>query len=155
MIGTNKQNAEFRKEHTVYIFSDSYLDKGVIKPGIKLKTSAFFSVQSVKNAESVEGLAEGRRLSDWRRLYSDVKLPMVGDEVRVYEPGVISSGSGVLSTASGSVIQVGVSVGENGMTAPATVVIDGFEYTVQHRESWQNGVISHYKYFVVRKQYAA
>jgi hypothetical protein len=38
------------------------------------------------------------------------------------------------------------------MAQPAIVVIDGFNYEVKHREPWQNGIIPHYKYYVVRKR---
>ncbi|HFK7186594.1 TPA: hypothetical protein ACG0BA_002236 [Serratia odorifera] len=38
------------------------------------------------------------------------------------------------------------------MAQPALVVIDGFSYEVKHREPWQNGIVSHYKYYVVRKR---
>ena len=35
--------------------------------------------------------------------------------------------------------------------APALIVIDGFEYEVKQRAPWQNGLIPHYMYYVVRK----
>lgn len=151
MIGNGPFN-RFRKPHTVYVISDSEVVRGVIKPGARFVTSANFSVQSIKNTQEIEGLKEGRRLSDWRRLYSDTRIPLVGDQI--FFGGDLTDGQTPLATDDGSIIRVGANIGsEKGLGNPAIVVIDGFEYEFIHREPWQNGIISHYKYFVVRKSY--
>lgn len=151
MIGNGPFN-RFRKDHKVFIVTDSYIDRGVIKPGIKLETSAKFSVQTIKNAEEIAPNKEGRRLTDWRRLYSDARIPLLGDEVFV--GGDLTDGQSSLSTADGGVIRVGAQVGsKKGLGNPATIMIDGYEYEFIDRFPWQNGIISHYKYYVVRKSY--
>lgn len=152
MIGNGPFN-RFRKPHVVYVVSDSHIERGVIKPGLRIEASANFSVQSIKNTQEIEGLKEGRRLTDWRRLYSDTKIPLLGDEI-FFSGGDLSNGSDLLSTADGGIIRVGAQVGsEKGLGNPAIIVIDGFEYEFFHREPWQNGLINHYKYYVVRKTY--
>lgn len=109
----------FRRPHAVKTPSQSELINGVIVDGAMTDSVADFSVQSIKDTQEVESLEAGRRLTDWRRLYSDVKLQITDDFK---------------------------------MAQPAIVVIDGFNYEVKHREPWQNGIIPHYKYYVVRKR---
>lgn len=151
MIGNGPFN-KFRKDHQVIIVSDSYFKDGVIMPGERMYTKAKFSVQAIKNNEEIQGFAEGRRVSDWRRLYSDTKLPLAGDQLFV--SASVGVNNGTLATEDGKVIAVGAYVGDKeGMSNPALVVIDGREYEVIERISWQNGIISHYKYYVVRKTY--
>jgi len=151
MIGNGPFN-KFRKPYQVFIVSDSFLDRGVLKPGTRFSTAANFSVQSIKNYQEIEGLREGRRLTDWRRLYSDVKIPLIGDQL--FYGGALSAGDESLATEDGTIINIGANIGsDKGMGNPAIVVIDGFEYEFIHREPWQNGIISHYKYYVVRKSY--
>jgi len=152
MIGNGPFN-RFRKDHDVIIVTDSQFKDGVVMPGERLRTSAKFSVQAIKNNQEIESFSEGRRLTDWRRLYSDTRLPLAGDKVYV-ESGVADANGNSLATDDGSIITVGAYVGsKEGMSNPALVVIDGYEYEVIERVSWQNGIISHYKYFVVRKSY--
>lgn len=144
---------KFRKEHDVFFITDSVIEKGVIKPGQKMPGKAMFSVQSIKNTQEIEGLSEGRRLSDWRRLYSDKMIPLVGDDVSVMA-GELVANDKFIEVGAGLFLTVGAHLGEaGGMSNPATVIIDGYEYEFIHREPWQNGIISHYKYYVVRKQY--
>lgn len=142
----------FRKEHDVFFVTDSVIEKGVIKPGQRIPGRAMFSVQAVRNTQEIEGLSEGRRLSDWRRLYSDKKLPLLGDEATVVS-GELAANGDFVQVGENSYLVVGANVGQRGgLSNPAIVMIDGFEYEVQHREPWQNGIISHYKYYVVRKK---
>lgn len=142
------KNPEFRKPHAVIIRTDSHIERGVIKPGIELLTSADFSVQMIKNGDEVQSMAQGRILSDWRRLYSDVRLPLLGDSVFI--GGDLQAGESSLSTDSGQLIRVGAQVGKSGLGNPALVVIDGIRYEVINRFAWQNGILDHYKYYVVR-----
>lgn len=152
MIGNGPFN-RFRKPHDVIIITDSYFQDGVVMPGERIMTSAKFSVQAIKNNQEIEAFSEGRRLTDWRRLYSDTRLPLAGDKLMI-GGGSLQGNSDLLATDSGEVIQVGAFVGaKEGMSNPALVVIDGYEYEVIERVSWQNGIISHYKYYVVRKTY--
>jgi len=109
----------FRRPFTVLTPTPSTLVNGVIVDGEMVESQAYFSVQSIKETQEVESLEAGRRLTDYRRLYSDTKLQITDDF---------------------------------DMAQPAIVVIDGFNYEVKHREPWQNGIISHYKYYVVRKR---
>ncbi|HGM5832521.1 TPA: hypothetical protein ACKP36_000893 [Serratia marcescens] len=109
----------FRRPYAVKTPSQSELINGVIVDGDMTDSVAHFSVQSIKDTQEVEALEAGRRLTDWRRLYSDTKLQITDDFK---------------------------------MAQPAIVVIDGFNYEVKHREPWQNGIIPHYKYYVVRKR---
>lgn len=142
----------FRRPHDVFIVQDSKIVNGVIKPGDRVSASAMFSVQSIKDAQQIESLKEGRRLSDWRRLYSDTRLPLIGELVDITS-GDLTTSQGVLVSNNDELIHVGTYVGKSGMGNPAIVVIDGYEYEVIHREPWQNGIIPHYKYFVVRRSY--
>lgn len=151
MIGNGPFN-KFRKPHDVIIVTDSYFKDGVVMPGERLRTSAKFSVQAIKNNQEIEAFNEGRRLSDWRRLYSDTRLPLAGD--KIYFSQDLEANGDSLSTEDGLAITVGAFIGsKEGMSNPALVVIDGYEYEVMERISWQNGIISHYKYYVVRKTY--
>lgn len=109
----------FRRPYQVFTPSPSTLVNGVIVDGVITESTAYFSVQSIKDTQEIESLEEGRRLTDYRRLYSDTKLQITDDFP---------------------------------MAQPALVVIDGFNYEVKHREPWQNGIIPHYKYYVVRKR---
>lgn len=109
----------FRRPYKVITPAPSTLVNGVIVDGEMVESQANFSVQSIKDAQEIESLEAGRRLTDYRRLYSDTKLQIADDF---------------------------------DMAQPAIVVIDGFNYEVKHREPWQNGIISHYKYYVVRKR---
>ncbi len=147
MFGAPK-NPEFRRPHPVIIRTDSHIERGVIKPGIDILTSADFSVQMIKNGDEVQSMAQGRILSDWRRLYSDVRLPLLGDQMFI--GGDLQAGESSLATADGQIIRVGAQVGKSGMSNPALVVIDGFKYEVVNRFPWQNGIIDHFKYYVVR-----
>lgn len=109
----------FRRPYKVLTPAPSTLVNGVIVDGEMVDSQANFSVQSIKDTQEIESLDAGRRLTDYRRLYSDTKLQITDDF---------------------------------DMAQPAIVVIDGFNYEVKHREPWQNGIISHYKYYVVRKR---
>jgi hypothetical protein len=109
----------FRRPYKVLIPATSTLVNGVLVDGEMVDSQAYFSVQSIKDTQEIESLEAGRRLTDYRRLYSDTKLQITDDF---------------------------------DMAQPAIVVIDGFNYEVKHREPWQNGIIPHYKYYVVRKR---
>ena len=109
----------FRRPYKVLTPATSTLVNGVLVDGEMVDSQAYFSVQSIKDTQEIESLEAGRRLTDYRRLYSDTKLQITDDF---------------------------------DMAQPAIVVIDGFNYEVKHREPWQNGIISHYKYYVVRKR---
>lgn len=109
----------FRRPYKVLTPAHSTLVNGVIVDGEMVESQAYFSVQSIKETQEIESLEAGRRLTDYRRLYSDDKLQITDDF---------------------------------DMAQPAIVVIEGFNYEVKHREPWQNGIISHYKYYVVRKR---
>lgn len=108
----------FRRPYKVLTPATSTLVNGVLVDGEMVDSQAYFSVQSIKDTQEIESLEAGRRLTDYRRLYSDTKLQITDDF---------------------------------DMAQPAIVVIDGFNYEVKHREPWQNGIIPHYKYYVVRK----
>lgn len=143
----------FRRPYQVIITTDSRIERGVIKNGFEQPAVANFSVQEVKNAQEIEALAvAGRRLSDWRRLYTDTRLPLIEEEVFI-ESGDLSTDKSALATEDGRTIRVGAVVGKSGLGNPALVVIDGHRYEVVHRVPMQNGIISHYKYYVVRKQF--
>lgn len=109
----------FRRPYKVLTPAPSTLVNGVIVDGEMVESQVYFSVQSIKDTQEIESLEAGRRLTDYRRLYSHDKLQITDDFP---------------------------------MAQPAIVVIDGFNYEVKHREPWQNGIISHYKYYVVRKR---
>ncbi|CBX44524.1 conserved hypothetical protein [Erwinia phage phiEt88] len=109
----------FRRPYTVKTPSASKLVNGVVIDGAMTESIASFSVQSIKETQEIEALAEGRRLNDFRRLYSDTKLQITDDF---------------------------------DMAQPALVTIDGADYEIKHREPWQNGIVPHYKYYVVRKR---
>lgn len=109
----------FRRPYKVLTPATSTLVNGVLVDGEMVDSQAYFSVQSIKSTQEIESLEVGRRLTDYRRLYSDTKLQITDDF---------------------------------DMAQPAIVVIDGFNYEVKHREPWQNGIIPHYKYYVVRKR---
>lgn len=111
----------FRRPYTVLTPSEGQYLNGEWVEGTYIESSALFSVQSIKDTQEVEHLAEGRRIDDFRRLYSDSKLQITNDG------------------GSGDLLQ------------PALIVIDGFNYELIHREPWQNGIINHYKYYCVRK----
>lgn len=108
----------FRKPHTVKTPSDGHYENGEWVEGGYTESIEYFSVQRVKNNQEIESLAEGRRITDYRRLYSDAKLQTTDDD---------------------------------SLTQPCLVVIDGFDYEVKQRDPWQNGIIPHYMYYVVRK----
>ncbi|QKJ86681.1 hypothetical protein PMPD1_1731 [Paramixta manurensis] len=42
-------------------------------------------------------------------------------------------------------------IGDGENFQPAIVTIDEFEYELTYRETWQSGIIPHYKYYAVRK----
>lgn len=111
----------FRKPHAVRSPSSGQYVDGEWQEGSYTESTGYFSVQSIKDTQEIEHLAEGRRIDDYRRLYSDEKLQVTNDG------------------AEGDGIQ------------PALVQIDGFWYELTHREPWQNGIIPHYKYYCVRK----
>lgn len=111
----------FRKPHAVKIPTEAIYEHGELLPATYTDSTGYFSVQSIKDTQEIEHLAEGRRIDDYRRLYS-------GDKLQVTNDG-----------AEGEGIQ------------PAMVQIDGFWYELTHREPWQNGIIPHFKYYCVRK----
>lgn len=111
----------FRKKHTIRTPLTGQYVNGEWKEGEFTTAEAFFSVQSIKDTQEIEHLAEGRRIDDYRRLYSDTKLQVTND----------------------------FGAGDN--ISPSQVEIDGFWYELTHREPWQNSIINHYKYYAVRK----
>lgn len=111
----------FRKPHDVKTPDPSGYINGEFVDGKYSDSMGYFSVQSIKDTQEIEHLSEGRRIDDFRRLYSDTKLQVSNDG------------------------------GEGDMLQPALVKIDGFWYELTHREPWQNGIVPHYKYYAVRK----
>ena len=111
----------FRRPHTILTPTKGGHVDGEWVAGGYVESSANFSVQSIKDTQEVEHLSEGRRISDYRRLYSDTKLQVTNDG------------------------------GPGDLLQPVLIVIDGFQYELTHREPWQNGIIPHYKYYCVRK----
>lgn len=108
----------FRKPHTVRTPSAGRYVNGEWVEGSYTETTIQCSVQAIKSNQEVEALAEGRRITDYRRIYTDAKLQTSDDDH---------------------------------LKSPAIIVIDGFEYEVKQRAPWQNGLIPHYMYYVVRK----
>lgn len=111
----------FRKPHDVKTPDTSGYRNGEFVRGQYSDSIVHFSVQSIKDTQEIEHLSEGRRIDDYRRLYSDTKLQVTNDN------------------------------GEGDMLQPALVKIDDFWYELTHREPWQNGIVPHYKYYAVRK----
>lgn len=111
----------FRRRHVIRTPLAGRYVNGEWSEGDFKTSEAFFSVQSIKDTQEIEHLAEGRRIDDYRRLYSDTKLQVTND------------------------------FGSGDNLSPAQVQIDGFWYELTHREPWQNGVIPHYLYYCVRK----
>lgn len=133
----------FRKPHAVRVFGKNTLVKGVITPGPALESSLTCSVQRIGSTQQEQITARGKRVSDFRRIYTDKRLPITeeavtGSSVRVPEPFD-------LVMADGSVIDVVDGEGPAGQ-----VMIDGIWYEVDQRHPMQNGVINHFQYLLVR-----
>ncbi|KSW37736.1 hypothetical protein APT65_11620 [Klebsiella pneumoniae] len=139
----------FRRSYAVWIPADGYYADGEWREGGMTETSAFFSVQSIKNTQEIEHLPEGRRIDDYRRLYSSTLLPMTGDKIKITE-SALETADGVLQVKD-SILFVNIIVDGGDMTQPAQIIIDGYKYELTHREPWRNGIINHYKYYCVRK----
>jgi hypothetical protein len=61
----------FRRPYKVLTPATSTLVNGVLVDGEMVDSQAYFSVQSIKDTQEIESLEAGRRLTDYRRLYSD------------------------------------------------------------------------------------
>lgn len=108
----------FRRPYTVKRTLPGEFVRGEYMKGGQETLTASFSVQGVSKNAQIQALAEGRRISDMRRLYGDEKLQTSDD-------------------FDGAVADI--------------VVIDGLDYEVLERATWQNRLIPHYRYIVVRK----
>lgn len=70
----------FRKPHNVtYQLPGQYVS-GEWVAGEEQSSTIYCSVQPAKLGEDVLSLPEGRRISDYRRFYSDVLLPIPEDQ---------------------------------------------------------------------------
>lgn len=133
----------FRKPREVRVFSGTSLVKGVKVPGVQYDTTITSSVQRIGTTQAERLTKEGKRLSDFRRIYTSSRLPIseeevVGTSVRVPEEFD-------LVLENGEVIDV-----HDGKGHPAQVKIDGLWYEVFERHPMQNGVINHYQYILYR-----
>lgn len=133
----------FRKPHEVRVFTGSTLVKGVLVPGVGYDTTITCSVQRIGKTQAEELTTRGKRLSDFRRIYTSSRLPISEEEVTGVSRRTPNEDE--LVVASGEVIDV-----IDGKGVPARVKIDGLWYAVQERHPMQNGVINHYQYLLYR-----
>lgn len=133
----------FRKTHAARVFTGQTVVKGVMVPGTAIDTSIKCSVQKIGRTQQEILTARGKRISDFRRIYSDSKLPISEEQVA----GVVSRIPlpSDLLTAAGEVIDV-----VDGKGQPGQVQIDGLWYEVAERHPMQNGVINHFQYLLFR-----
>lgn len=78
----------FRRPYKVLTPAPSTLVNGVIVDGEMVESQAYFSVQSIKDTQEIESLEAGRRLTDYRRLYSDDKL-QITDDFDMAQPAIV------------------------------------------------------------------
>ncbi len=69
----------FRRPYTVRTPSSGQYVNGEWQDGAYVESTTYFSVQSIKNTQEIEHLPEGRRIDDYRRLYSDTLLQITSD----------------------------------------------------------------------------
>lgn len=134
----------FRKTHAVRVFTASTLVKGVMEPGNVINSSLTCSVQRIGKTQAELITARGKRISDFRRIYTDKKIPL-SDEVVTGVAQGIPTESDLLETGTDLIIQIADGKGQAG-----EVFIDGNWYSVDERHPMQNGVINHYQYLLYR-----
>ena len=110
----------FRKKFTVKRKSAGTFLDGVFTEGATQDIDIYASAQPVK-PEDVQQFDFGRRNSKYMTLTTNTKLYVVRQ-----------------ATDTTSAIN------------PDVVVIDGEEFNVDKEEVWQNGIIPHYRYLVVK-----
>lgn len=133
----------FRKPHAVRVFGQNTLIKGVMTPGPVLETTLTCSVQRIGSTQQQLITARGKRVSDFRRIYTDKKLPITEEAVTGSSVRVPEAYDLILDD--GSVIDI-----IDGKGPAGQVMIDGIWYEVDQRHPMQNGVINHYQYLLVR-----
>ena len=134
----------FRKPHDVRVFTASTLVKGVMTPGTVIKSTIKCSVQKIGRTQAEMITARGKRVSDFRRIYTDSKIPLSDEIVTGVAPGIPTE-SDLLETGTDLIVQIA-----DGKGQPGEVFIDGNWYAVDERHPMQNGVINHYQYLLYR-----
>lgn len=79
----------FRKPFIVLRENGGSYEKGVWAPGGRSSLTIAASVQPVKEGRDLQQLPEGRRLTDYKKVYTSTKLQMTGDGL---QPDIIVSG---------------------------------------------------------------
>lgn len=134
----------FRHPRAVRVLTPSTLVKGVMVPGDPLYATITASVQRIGRTQAEILTKNGKRISDFRRIYSDTKLPL-SDEVAGTPTQAIPEDDDLIQDVTGFVIPF-----TKGKGIAGQVQIDGDWYEVAERHPMQNGVINHYQYLLFR-----
>lgn len=134
----------FRRPHAVRVFTASTLVKGVRVPGTALNATITCSVQRIGRTQAEILTKQGKHLSDFRRIYTDTKLPL-SDEVAGEPISQIPEDDSLIEDDTDLVIPL-----IEGKGMPGQVMIDGRWYEVAERHPMQNGIINHYQYLLYR-----
>lgn len=134
----------FRKPHAVRVFTGATLVDGVMTPGVPLYSTITCSVQRIGKTQAEALTARGKRISDFRRIYTASKLPL-SDEVAGTPAAVAPTESDLIEDVTDLVIPFTEGKGQAGQ-----VSIDGLWYEVAERHPMQNGIINHYQYLLYR-----
>lgn len=134
----------FRHPHAVRVLTPSTLVKGVMVPGAPLYATITASVQRIGRTQAELLTKQGKRISDYRRIYTDTKLPL-SDEVAGTPAQGIPEESDLIQDVTGYIIPF-----TKGKGIAGQVDIGGVWYEVAERHPMQNGVINHYQYLLFR-----
>lgn len=134
----------FRRIHQARVFTGATLVDGVQVPGTAIATTVLCSVQRIGRTQAEELTKQGKRISDFRRIYCEQKIPL-SDEVVTGTSARIPLGDDMFETGTDLVIDTA-----RGRAQAGQVFIDHDWYEVAERHPMQNGVINHYQYLLFR-----
>lgn len=134
----------FRHPRAVRVMTPSTLVKGVMVPGVPLYATITASVQRIGRTQAELLTKQGKRVSDYRRIYSDTKLPL-SDEVAGTPAQGIPADDDLLQDETGLIIPF-----TKGKGIAGQVQIGDEWYEVAERHPMQNGIINHYQYLLFR-----